>query len=158
LIRSGKMRESSNAIDPWIQTIELLSVLCRVAAPGMNRPLAPTGEQRSKIRRYPPSTENRHVSVELIERIDAWTATISWRDATRCCYVDQVWRASRSRVKGVCAMSGRVIHLNDDVFRPSRGRAIPLNGRAMILTVMLDDLEHVGQKSCPDRCPEDEFA
>ncbi|WP_254369037.1 DUF3331 domain-containing protein [Paraburkholderia phenazinium] len=78
-------------------------------------------------------------SVKLLDRPDASTATIAWRDSTHCCYGDQVWRASRSRVKGVCAMSGRAIFPNDEVFKPRRGRASPLNAHAMILAVVLDE-------------------
>ena len=141
------MRENAKTFDPWIQTIKSLSALYRIAAPGVMRQPAPISNRRSQIGCYRTSADNFHVSVELVERIDACTATISWRDATLCCYVDQVWRASRSRVTGVCAMSGRVIGPNDDVFKPRRGRIAPLNDRAMILVDMLDEFERIQQQS-----------
>jgi hypothetical protein len=133
------MRTNSNATDPWMQTLGLLSQLSGVALPGVGH--------RATLRAKPageaywpaaPSTHHRAV-VTLIDRPTASTATIAWRDSTHCCYGDQIWRACRSRVSGVCAMSGRAINPNDPVFKPSRCRTSPLNAHAMILTCMLDD-------------------
>jgi hypothetical protein len=92
---------------------------------------------------------NRRASIEcmrplnplkLVERPDALTATITWRDPTHCCYIDQIWRATRSRVKGICALSGREIRPRDEVFKPGRCRTRPANAQAMILAEALNDM------------------
>jgi hypothetical protein len=79
------------------------------------------------------------VTVSLLDRPTSSTATISWRDSTRCCYGDQVWCASRARTEGVCAMSGRPIRRGDAVYKPRPCRPAPRNADAMILTSALDD-------------------
>jgi hypothetical protein len=132
------MRTNSNATDPWMQTIGLLSQLSGVALSGGGRRAAlrakPAGEACWPLA---PGTHHQAL-VTLIDRPTASTATIAWRDSTHCCYGDQIWRACCSRVSGVCAMSGRAINPNDLVFRSSRCRTSPLNAHAMILTCMLD--------------------
>jgi hypothetical protein len=75
--------------------------------------------------------------VKLIERPSSTTATIEWRDPTRCCYGDQVWRAMRARTAGVCAMSGVEIRPGDRVYGPNP-RPVPGNAGAMILASVLD--------------------
>jgi len=133
------MRANSNATDPWMQTIGLLSLLSGVALPGVSHRATLRAKPASKVC-WPLAPSAHHQAlVTLIDRPTASTATIAWRDSTHCCYGDQVWRACRSRVSGVCAMSGRAINPNDSVFKPSRCRNSPLNAHAMILTCMLDD-------------------
>lgn len=75
--------------------------------------------------------------VDVVERPTSTTATIYWRDATRCCYGHQTWRTSRARSAGVCAMSGRVISRGDYIYRPS-SRSGVCNGYAMILASVLE--------------------
>ena len=134
------MQANSNATDPWMQTIGLLSLLSGVPVPGVRLPAASTNKPACKVCRPPVPGEGPRALVTLIDRPNASTATISWRDSTRCCYGDQVWRASRARVKGVCAMNGCVISPSDAVFKPGRCRTLPLNVHAMILTSILDDV------------------
>lgn len=127
------MLANGNMIDPWSQTIGLLSVISGVTRAGF----VPMGSGGA----VPPVSELAHgvVSVSLVDRPTTSTATIAWRDSTRCCYGDQVWRSSRARVEGVCAMSGRPIHPGDPVYKPRPCRPMPLNAGAMILTSALND-------------------
>ncbi|WP_250515953.1 DUF3331 domain-containing protein [Caballeronia sp. INDeC2] len=120
------MAEAAIALDPWAQTIFQLTSLndgVSFDAPFTSHPFAQTGERR--------------VTVKLIERPSTTTATIEWRDSTRCCYGDQVWRAMRARTAGVCAMSGREIRPGDYVYGPNP-RPVPGNAGAMILASVLD--------------------
>ncbi|SAK83314.1 hypothetical protein AWB80_05468 [Caballeronia pedi] len=120
------MAEAAIALDPWAQTISRLTSLHDGAgfeAPLLRRPFAETGERR--------------VAVKLIERPSTTTATIEWRDSTRCCYGDQVWRAMRARTAGVCAMSGAAIRPGDQVYGPNP-RPVPRNAGSMILASVLD--------------------
>ncbi|MCG7400856.1 MULTISPECIES: DUF3331 domain-containing protein [Caballeronia] len=122
------MAEAALALDPWARTIFLLTSLSDGAsfdAPSPRRPFAQGGDQR--------------VAVKLIERPSSTTATIEWRDSTRCCYGDQVWRAMRARTVGVCAMSGVEIRRGDRVYAPNP-RPVPGNAGAMILASVLDEL------------------
>jgi hypothetical protein len=127
------MLANANIIDPWMQTIGLLSV--------------PAGESKrcghapneSKSARHADGAARHGATVSLVDRPTSSTATISWRDPTRCCYGDQVWHSSRARTAGVCAMSGRPIRAGDAVYKPRPCRQTPRNAGAMILTSALDD-------------------
>ncbi|BAN27839.1 DUF3331 domain-containing protein [Caballeronia insecticola] len=120
------MAEAAIALDPWAQTIFQLTTWhegAGIEAPLTRRPFAQAGDGR--------------VAVKLIERPSTTTATIEWRDSTRCCYGDQVWRAMRARTAGVCAMSGCAISPGDAVYGPNP-RPVPSNAGAMILASVLD--------------------
>jgi hypothetical protein len=80
------------------------------------------------------------VQVRLIDRPTRSTATIAWSDSTACSYGDQIWRWSRARAAGVCAMSGRAILPGDAIYKPRTCRPMPLNAQAMILGVVLDEV------------------
>jgi hypothetical protein len=125
------MAEAAIALDPWAQTIFQLTALndgISVEAPRPRRPMMQAGDRR--------------VAVKLIERPSTTTVTIEWRDSTRCCYGDQVWRAMRARTAGVCAMSGSTILPGDHVYAPNP-RPVPSNAGAMILASVLDEAEPV---------------
>jgi hypothetical protein len=127
------MLADANMMDPWAQTIGLLSVLSGLTRAGFV-PMGSGGAAQSVT-----GLVHGEVSVSLIDRPTSSTATIAWRDSTRCCYGDQVWRSSRARVEGVCAMSGRPIRPGDPVYKPRPCRPMPVNAGAMILTSALDD-------------------
>jgi Domain of unknown function (DUF3331) len=139
VVRTRKNLTDSKPTDPWMHTIGVLSLLSGVTVPVASRRFASANRPKRKACQVPLPGENHQVTVTLIERPTESTATIAWHDPTHCCYGDQVWRASRSRVEGVCAMSGRAISRNDAVFKPSRSRASPLNAHAMILAAVLED-------------------
>ena len=127
------MLANANIIDPWMQTIGLLSVPAgesKGCGSGLNG-----GNRAGQM----DGTVLHGVRVSLLERSTSSTATISWRDSTRCCYGDQVWHSSRARTEGVCAMSGRPIRPGDAVYKPRPCRPVPRNAGAMILTSALDD-------------------
>jgi hypothetical protein len=127
------MLANANLIDPWMQTIGLLSV------PASGSRGCGVGPNEDNGARHVDGTALHGVTVSLVERQKSSTATISWRDSTRCCYGDQVWCASRARTEGVCAMSGRPIRRGDAVYKPRPYRPAPRNADAMILTSALDD-------------------
>ncbi|EIF33933.1 protein of unknown function (DUF3331) [Burkholderia sp. Ch1-1] len=127
------MLANANIIDPWMQTIGLLS--------------APAGGPKGRDSwlnggngaRHVYGTSLHTVTVSLIDRPSPTTATISWRDSTRCCYGDQVWCASRAYTEGVCAMSRQPIRRGDAVYKPRACGRAPRNADAMILASVLDD-------------------
>ena len=127
------MLANANLIDPWMQTIGLLSV------PAGGSKDRGSGSNEDTPARHVDDTALHCVTVSLLDRPTSSTATISWRDSTRCCYGDQVWCASRARTEGVCAMSGRPIRRGDAVYKPRPCRPAPRNADAMILTSALDD-------------------
>ena len=127
------MLANANIIDPWMQTIGLLSV------PAGGSKGCGSGLNERNGARHVDGTALHGVTVSLIDRPTPATATISWRDSTRCCYGDQLWRSSRARTEGICAMSGRPIRPGDAVYKPRFGRSAPRNADAMILTSALDD-------------------
>jgi hypothetical protein len=130
------MQPNANFIDPWMQTVGLLSLLSGGSRRGGRRDAANEGGPRTS--RAQVTIELKGVQVRLIDRPSRSTATIEWRDATHCCYGDQVWRTSRARVAGVCAMSKRPIRPGDAIYKPRACRPMPVNGEAMILRCVLE--------------------
>ncbi|MFL9961233.1 DUF3331 domain-containing protein [Paraburkholderia sediminicola] len=126
------MLANASIIDPWMQTIGLLS------APAEGSKRRGSGPNEGHRARHLDGTALRGVSVSLLDRPTSSTATISWRDSTRCCYGDQVWHSWRAGTEGVCAMSGRPIRPGDAVYKPRPCRPAPCNAGAMILTSALD--------------------
>ncbi|CAE6816651.1 hypothetical protein R75465_05637 [Paraburkholderia aspalathi] len=127
------MLANANIIDPWMQTIGLLSM------PAGESKGCGSGLNEGNRARHVDGTVLHGVRVSLLDRPTTSTATISWRDSTRCCYGDQVWCSSRARTEGVCALSGRAIRPGDAVYKPRPCRPEPRNADAMILTSALDD-------------------
>jgi hypothetical protein len=127
------MLANANIIDPWMQTIDLLSV------PAGGSRGCGSALNEGNGARHVDGTALHGVTVSLVDWPTSSTATISWRDSTRCCYGDQVWRSSRARTEGVCAMSGRPIRPGDAVYKPRPCRPARRNADAMILTSALDD-------------------
>ncbi|MBP0588673.1 DUF3331 domain-containing protein [Paraburkholderia sp. LEh10] len=126
------MLANANAMDPWTQTIGLLGPSSRVEA--AQQCVAPLrGTARGADKRF-------DAAVTLIDRPTSSTATIAWRDSTRGCFGDQVWRMARARASGFCAMSGQAIHPGDAVYKPN-ARPAPVNAEAMILACVLRDAE-----------------
>lgn len=135
-----KMQLNPDSGDVWKQTIGLLSLIAGAAISDVDPQASSALTRVDRARPKQLGSGPKHVSVKLIDRPDAKTATIAWCDSTQCCYGDQIWRFTRSRVNGVCAMSGREIRTNDAVFKPRRLGSSPLNAHAMILAVVLDDV------------------
>ncbi|WNC92559.1 DUF3331 domain-containing protein [Paraburkholderia sp. FT54] len=127
------MLANANMIDPWMQTIGLLSV------PASGSKDRASGPNDGDVARRADRAALHGVTVSLLERQTPSTATISWRDSTRCCYGDQIWCATRARTVGICAMSGRAIRRGDAVYTPRPCRPAPRNAGAMILTSVLDN-------------------
>jgi hypothetical protein len=142
-----------NACDPWRQTIGLLSLMSGRTDPAVTRLAALHVQFERRNCPLPMAGERFDAQVALIERPTSATATIAWRDATHCSYGDQLWHAARARVNGVCAMSGRAIHVGDAVFKPRRGRPAPLNASAMILATVLNEAASVGAQACFPAAP-----
>ncbi|MGF6773729.1 hypothetical protein P3T18_006243 [Paraburkholderia sp. GAS199] len=127
--------------DPWLQTLGLLSVLSGDAEAGVVDVAAVAARGGRKAAHLPVMGERFDVQVHVIDRPTQSTATVVWRDPTHCSYGDQVWHASRARVAGVCALSGRAIQAGDAIFKPRPCRPAPLNAGAMILRVVVNEVE-----------------
>ena len=137
------MLANATVMDPWTQTIGLLDAPSRLMA-AMDSAAQPRRDARSADERaYERGFERFGALVTLIDRPTPSTATIAWRDSTRGCFGDQVWRMARARLSGFCAMSGQAIHPGDAVYRPNP-RPTPVNGDAMILASVLRDAETLG--------------
>ncbi|MGU7782619.1 DUF3331 domain-containing protein [Burkholderia sp. PU8-34] len=67
----------------------------------------------------------------MLERPGADRIVVSWRQAGRVCYSEQIWTASTATVGGICAMSGRVYEPGDAVFEPT-GSPVPVNSAERI--------------------------
>ena len=122
-----------NVRDPWTRTIDLLSlsagarvVIQEQVDCARHRTIAETIAVKSKP------------FVRVIDRPSPLTVTLDWRDATKCCYREQLWVAARARVSGRCAMSGAPIFPGDEIFRPRPARPTPRNVNAMILAAAIE--------------------
>jgi len=121
-------------MSPWAQTVR-----CLDQSPFTIQPARPRLDRTARSLNPCPSS----VVVRVLERPTSTTATIEWRDSTLCCYGNQLWRASRARSVGTCAISGASIHHGDRVYRPT-GRPLPRNASAMILTSEIDNISRRG--------------
>ena len=128
-------------VDPWIQTIRLLSSELRCPDAGADTtPVAKRGtsygcEATSSTSHLP------HLKVSLIERTTSFTVSIAWRDPTSCFYGAQIWRVASAKVSGICALSGQRIRRGDRIFHPQLSKPAPVNARAMILESALNAIE-----------------
>jgi Domain of unknown function (DUF3331) len=83
---------------------------------------------------HPASAVPRGSNISNIERQTASTILVSWSDATRGRYSDQVWRTGYARAAGTCGLTGGPVRRGDMVFRPAlRGGVAPVNALDMIL-------------------------
>lgn len=137
--RSTNMLANANLTDPWMQTIDLLSVLTGETDTRVNELAAVAALHEREACPLPVMGQRYDVRVQLLERPTQSTVTIAWRDSTHCFYGDQVWHATRARLAGVCVMSGRAIVPGDAIYRPRPCRPTPLNSGAMILRSVLND-------------------
>jgi len=138
-------------VDPWTQTLALLSQLCggdaRPAARERQTQVArmagsaSASAEASPVRAQPGNAMRRSFSLSVLDRPTSTSVTIAWRDSTHCSYGDQLWLAARARSSGICAMSGRAIRRGDLVYQPRRSRPRPLNDGAMILASVLREVE-----------------
>lgn len=83
----------------------------------------------------------REITIRLLERQGAATATIAWHDATRCSYGYQTWQVTRARHSGVCAVSGRTVRRGDEIFKPRLYKQTALNAGEVILASVLRSIE-----------------
>ncbi|MEZ2353960.1 DUF3331 domain-containing protein [Caballeronia sp. RCC_10] len=123
--------------DPWSRTIAMMRASWDGAT--LTVPV--------KVNQQGPGAFGDSLLISVVDRPTASTATLYWRDATRCCYPDQAWRTAVARRTGHCAMSGLPIRLGDAVYVPRRSAAVS-NANAMILASVLERLT-VGVMASP---------
>jgi hypothetical protein len=128
-------------IDPWVQTIRLLSSGLRCPDAGGAMTSAAKQNASSGYDLTPSTNRSLYPVVRLIERTTSSTVTIAWGDSTSCFYGAQKWRAATARISGVCALSGARIRRGDRIFHPQRSKPTPVNARAMILESALNAIE-----------------
>ncbi|WP_408238125.1 DUF3331 domain-containing protein [Paraburkholderia dipogonis] len=128
-------------VDPWAQTIRLLSSGLRCPNAGADATPVPERSTSYGFEAMPGTSRLPHLRVSLIERTTSLTVTIAWRDPTSCFYGAQVWRAANAKVSGICVLSGQRIRRGDRIFHPQRSKPAPVNARAMILESALNAIE-----------------
>ncbi|WP_081052332.1 DUF3331 domain-containing protein [Burkholderia vietnamiensis] len=70
--------------------------------------------------------------VKIVDRPSQRTLLVSWSDARRCVYLEQIWKLRVANKHGQCVLSGREIQIGSTVFMPFC-RPRPLNAGAMII-------------------------
>lgn len=133
------MLTKAGGIDPWQQTLGLLSTLSGGANPGVHEIAAVAQRASRNGARLTALRHRSDLQIQVIDRPTRTTATVIWRDSTHCSYGDQTWHASRARAAGVCAMSGRAIQRGDAIYKPRPCRPAPLNAGAMILCSVMNE-------------------
>jgi hypothetical protein len=128
-------------LDPWVETIRLLSSESR--DPDIVADTTPVPKRGRSCGCEVKSSANcpPHLKVSLIERTTSSTVTIAWRDPTSCFYGAQIWRLASAKASGVCALTGQRIRRGDRIFHPHRSKPVPVNARAMILESALNAIE-----------------
>ncbi|MBT2794278.1 DUF3331 domain-containing protein [Paraburkholderia strydomiana] len=130
-----------STVDPWVQTIRLLSSALRCPDVGVGTTLTPKRRTSYGFETMSSAGRSPQVAVSLIERTTSLTVTIAWRDPTSCFYGAQIWRVTNAKVSGICALSGQRVRRGDRIFRPKCSRPAPVNARAMILESALNAIE-----------------
>jgi hypothetical protein len=133
------MLTKANFNDPWLQILGLLSLLSGDLDTGADEVATVAVRCGRTAAHLPVRGDRLDVQVHVIDRPTQSTATVVWRDSTHCSYGDQMWHASRARVAGVCAISGRAIQPGDEIYKPRPCRPAPLNFRAMILRGVVNE-------------------
>jgi Domain of unknown function (DUF3331) len=132
--------------DPWPKIVDLLSG-CGACGSAGTRPvltresIIAAGSRRDRtMKSQSPALPITPFSwacatIKVLEVTES-SASICWYDSTLCRYEDQRWRRLKTQRAGICAMSGAMIAMGDDVFHPVP-RNIAANADAMILTLVL---------------------
>jgi hypothetical protein len=131
--KEAQMLTDAKLVDPWTQTITLLLMPEQSELRLTEQAPPPVVVSPTRSPTLDASRAKAKPFVRIIDRPTALTVTLDWRDATKCCYREQLWVAARARVSGSCAMSGEPILPGDDIFRPRPSRPVPRNVGAMIL-------------------------
>jgi hypothetical protein len=131
-----------NESDRWEQVLTLLIPSTNVG----NRVLS-SDPDTDCVRRHNtapiPSRDSgcSRAAIVAVERQTNSEVLVSWHDPTRCRYDEQRWTRMKSRVRGICALSGRTIRVGDEIYKPQwRGAKRPANASAMILAMELERL------------------
>ena len=116
---------SSSSPDPnWVAPDPLTPGSCRPAHHGQSR-----------------GADLRTFTVTVLEQLSNSLVALSWRDPTLCNYEEQMWSPGLARTSGRCALSGLHISKGDAIYKPiTRGRTVPLNRDAMILSSALHNV------------------
>lgn len=83
----------------------------------------------------------RPAHIEVLERLSADTISVSWSDSCSGRCAEQTWYMSHAPFATFCALTGRVIHRGDEVFRP-RARGVHVRPHQQMILV-----ESVEQRS-----------
>ena len=135
--------------DPWSAT---LADLFRSSSPPDPNWTAPDplarGSCRAAHHRQSRDAELRTFTVTVLEQLSSSLVALSWRDPTLCNYEEQIWSPGFARTSGRCTLSGLHICKGDAIYKPvTRGRTVPLNPDAMILSSALAKVRDVQQAS-----------
>jgi hypothetical protein len=140
------MNSNSAKRDPWPKIIDLLNG-CNACGSAGTRPVLTRESITAAGSRPACAMKSRSpalsvtpfswacATIKVLEVTES-SATICWYDSTLCRYEDQRWRRLKTQRAGICAMSGAMIAVGDDVFHPVP-RNIAANADAMILTLVL---------------------
>jgi hypothetical protein len=143
--RTGRLAKSKSAYstssptgpDPWATTLAAIRQFSSPPGPLRNSPDLHGSHASAGVPNRPRKADGgdlRTFTVTVVEELPNSLFALCWHDPTLCYYGEQVWAPGHAGSPGRCAVSGKHISLGASVYRPrSRGRAIPLNGDAMIL-------------------------
>ncbi|SAK85513.1 hypothetical protein AWB77_04497 [Caballeronia fortuita] len=113
--------------DPWEQILESLPSFDEDAR-GRN-----ISTFRSNTQHYDANRLTSAV-IHVVDRPTDQTVIIYWSDASRCVYKDQLWRLSRAKRNGICALTNQRVAKGDSIFCPSTKGSKPVNHDMMILS------------------------
>jgi hypothetical protein len=143
--------------DVWTQTLLILMSLSQ----GFNK-----RDSSSSLRERDAASDPRCVAkgdadavtpskvlVRVTDRPTPTTATVTWIDPTSCRYEDQIWRRSKAKQAGVCALSSEPIRRGDEIYRPlaAAARLTPVNVHCMLLatSVQIAQIDESGTNVAP---------
>ena len=134
------MTPNRSKCSAWLSTVNRL---CEIAA-------QPHGGLQRNSRNRHTRVNNRleaetmigmgTITVRIVDRCSLTTAFVEWCDPTKCRYGSQLWRASKSKRVGICALTGAAVKVGDAIYKPSSGVNVPNNSSAMIRAEFIEAL------------------
>lgn len=110
------------------------------SVPSIRRDASGTSRRRIAAEREKTPVKNvKTASITVVERFNATSVSITWRDATAENYCEQLWIRRISRTEGICVLTGSVVVPGDAIYSPAGRSACRLtNGAQMALAVALE--------------------
>jgi hypothetical protein len=121
------------ADDVWAYTLELLAHMLESSEGIPYERIRHVSKSKPQSLQFPCKTMPGAANLTIVGRHSDVSIAVSLKDPTAGCYVEQPWRLTRARGRGVCALTSTPIRRGDRIYRPSMRGHVPVNANWMVL-------------------------